>query len=451
MRARWSFVPCLLMGLGLACGESSTLPSVAGGTETGSSNSAGVSTGPATSSSSTAATGTSVSPGSTGEATSTASGTSGGTSTSQGDTSTDDSTTGEVVVDDFPQRLVIIYFGHGAFKDMLVSGGPGEWSLGPVTDALSPFQDRAMFVSGVSVQYPAALPLAYTHTGGIVTLLTGTLAVGDDPEIDFFATGTSLDRLVADQLGETPLRALNYIAAPGQTPRVITWHGGEPTAPLADPVEAFGAVFSDVDFSRSPQLETAVDQLSADVDAFRSVAYEVRERDRFRLHARAAALALQADLTRVVTLQLGTSSPAPAPWLGTSDHHYRLHLAHAGDATARDEVQTVQTAWMEEFATFVSELDSVKEGNDTLLDNTVVVILSEDGDLGTSIHQSLDLPVIILGGVRSGLRMGEFVQLTDANQADLGLSIAQAVGANLESFGTPELDGHVLDELFVDE
>lgn len=451
MRARWSFVPCLLIGLGLGCGESAMPPNVAGGTEMGSSSSAGVSTGPATSSSSTAATGTTVPPASTGEATSTTRGTSGGTRTSRGDSATDDSTTGEPVVDDFPQRLVIIYFGHGAFKDMLVSGGPGDWSLGPVMESLSAFEDRAMFVSGVSVQYPAALPLAYTHTGGIVTLLTGTLEVGDDPEIDFFATGTSLDRLVADQLGETPRPALNYIAAPGQSPRVITWHGGVPTAPLAEPGEAFDAVFSDIDFTRSPQLESAVDQLSADVDAFGSVAYEVRERERFRLHARAAALALRADLTRVVTLQLGTSSPAPAPWLGTSDHHYRLHLAHTGDATARDEVQTVQTAWMDEFATFVSELDSVEEGDDTLLDNTVVVILSEDGDLGTSIHQSLDLPVVILGGARSGLRMGEFVQVTDANQADLGLSIAQAVGVDLESFGTPELDGHVLDELFVDE
>jgi len=372
-------------------------------------------------------------------------------STTQAETTEgDSSSSGDPAEDEFPQRLAILYFGHGAFKDMLVSGGPGGWSFGPVMDGLAPFADQAMFVSGVSVQYPQDPAVGDAHSGGIATLLTGTLAFNGEAMLDFFAPGTSVDGLVADQLDDTMFRTLNYIVAPAASHRVITWQDGSPVAARVEPDDAFDDVFAQIDFSATPQLQDAVDQLGADVDAFDAVDPSVRERERFRLHARAAVLGLRADLTRVVTLQLGTSFPSSAQWLGIDEFHQRVHQAITGDAAARDDVQAVHTAWMEEFATFISELDSVEEGTQSLLDHTVVVIVSEGGDLNVNAHQSIDLPVVIMGGEQTGLRLGEFVQLTDASQADLGLSVAQAVGVDLDDFGAPELDGQVIDELFVD-
>ncbi len=449
---------CLLGGCsaddGAASGESSTAAtsSSSGGTTPGASSGGGPETtsGPSET--------TSAGP-SEGSSSSDGSGTPGGSDDS---TSTTGSTsTGVDVEDDYPQRLVLLYFGHGAFKDMLVSGDASAWEFGPAMAAFEPYKDRTTIVSGVSMEYPDALTNPVNaHSGAIAALLTGTLEVEnpDDPDSTFVGGGPSIDLAIAAELPVMLFRTVALGGGPAATPRVVTWLGdGEPVLPETDPVQVHQRLFTDLAFPEPwPRVEGAIEALATDAADFENGPVETRERERLSLHARATALALALDMTRVVTVQQGNSGGLGAPWLNLphidgvlgGEYHFGLHEAIGGSAEARADVAAVTEAWMTQYAAFVAELAAIPEGPHTLLDHTTFVLLSEGGDLDVSAHASIDLPIIIIGNEHTTLRRGEYVELASANQADLALSLAHLMGVELPGFGSPDLDGAVLPELF---
>jgi hypothetical protein len=144
-----------------------------------------------------------------------------------------------------------------------------------------------------------------------------------------------------------------------------------------------------------------------------------------------AAHALACDLTRVMSIQLSHGfSGVVHTWLGhTMGHHTMSH-----DVTAdwRPQLQEIDAWYATQYASLLSKLDSVNEGNGTLLDNTLVVWGRE---LGNTSHAMQPWPVVLFGGRAAGLRTGRFLTLNNEPSAKLLVSIGQMMGLNISTFG----------------
>jgi hypothetical protein len=147
--------------------------------------------------------------------------------------------------------------------------------------------------------------------------------------------------------------------------------------------------------------------------------------------------ALRADLTRVATLQWSnTVSRCDFGWIGINmgDHHNGIsHNASSEAAAARTQI----ASWYaQRFAYLLEQLSAVPEGAGTMLDNTVVVYFSEMS-IGNA-HWPYQLPIVVAGGSQSGLRLGQYLSFSSAQERslnDLWVSILQAFGVNATAFG----------------
>ena len=145
------------------------------------------------------------------------------------------------------------------------------------------------------------------------------------------------------------------------------------------------------------------------------------------------ALAMQTDSTRVATLEIGGCF---LPQHLGIDKSYHSMSHHGNDEETIAHLITLETYQIEQFNTFLTRLNSIKDGDKTLLDSTAVIFGSGMGS-GHS-HTNSDLPIILAGG---GYRHGEFrkVEGKGINKVplcNLYLEMAQRMGIESETFGT---------------
>ena len=98
--------------------------------------------------------------------------------------------------------------------------------------------------------------------------------------------------------------------------------------------------------------------------------------------------------------------------------------------------------FMESFAYLLDQLDSRVEGEGTMLDSSIVVLLSEISDGNT--HSLDNMPFIVVGGGAGRLRTGRLLEVGFQPHSDLWIALASAMGLELEAFGehgTKPLDG----------
>jgi hypothetical protein len=81
----------------------------------------------------------------------------------------------------------------------------------------------------------------------------------------------------------------------------------------------------------------------------------------------------------------------------------------------------------EKFAVLLDKLDAVREGNGTMLDNTLVVWGTE---VATGAHNFDNVPFIVAGGGAKGVRSGRLLNAGGAFHHRLLVSIAQYMGQN---------------------
>ena len=129
-----------------------------------------------------------------------------------------------------------------------------------------------------------------------------------------------------------------------------------------------------------------------------------------RFHYKLVALALKADITRVVTLLgardlTGRSYPFPKGELfpngGTSvSFHGGSH--HQDDPVQIRRYSDLNRYHLSTTAYLAEELKSIREGDGTLLDNTVIMHGTNMGN--SNQHQHYDVPHYLIGGKNLGLR-----------------------------------------------
>ena len=154
---------------------------------------------------------------------------------------------------------------------------------------------------------------------------------------------------------------------------------------------------------------------------------------RTRLMHDLMVLALQTDSTRFITYKAGSSATAKIDGV-SSDWHNLTH--HGQNEHKIEELQRIEHAECVEMNRLLGLLKGVKEGNQTLLDQTVVLAGSNLGN--ASSHSTRDLPVILAGG---GFKHGQHLAaggagLDNTRFANLFVQIAQRLDVGIEQFGS---------------
>jgi hypothetical protein len=155
-------------------------------------------------------------------------------------------------------------------------------------------------------------------------------------------------------------------------------------------------------------------------------------------------LALQGDVTRVITFQLAReTSNRTYPETGVSDPHHPLSH-HGNDPEKIARMAKINQFHVSLFAEFLGKLKSTPEGNGSLLDHSLYLYGSGMGN--PNVHDHRNLPILVAGGAAGGMKGGRHIKFEKPTPlANLHLTLLDKVGVRLDSFADSQ--GKV-DELF---
>jgi hypothetical protein len=195
--------------------------------------------------------------------------------------------------------------------------------------------------------------------------------------------------------------------------------------------------------SRQDQINARADQLRAHrplMNAFDGT----RTTDRFRAQCAVAVAALASRLTNVVVLDTACGYAQYHTWrnLGVEvDGHAIGHLQ--GNPSRETHAVPIRRFFAERVADIAGRLAAVREGNGTMLDNSLIVYMSDSAEEHHGTGQQW--PMVLVGNLGGRLRTaGRFLQFPGYNKAghrtmtNFFLSLLRAVGDNRETFGEPD-------------
>jgi Protein of unknown function (DUF1552) len=179
-------------------------------------------------------------------------------------------------------------------------------------------------------------------------------------------------------------------------------------------------------------------------DLDRPVGVPAAYADHARLMFDLQLLALQGDVTRVITFQLAReTSNRTYPEIGVSDPHHPLSH-HGNDPEKIARMAKINAFHVSLFAEFLQKLKATPEGNGTLLDHSLYLYGSGIGN--PNIHDHTNLPILVAGGTTAGMKGGRHIKYAKPTPlANLHLTLLDKVGVKLESFA--DSNGKV-DDLF---
>jgi hypothetical protein len=146
-------------------------------------------------------------------------------------------------------------------------------------------------------------------------------------------------------------------------------------------------------------------------------------------------LAFETDSTRAVTLMLDSvASPALTVEGATITDGYHNLSHHGRSDDKRGQLKALDEAHMKLLAKLFASLKSVREGDETLMDRTMIYFGSNMGDANK--HVNTNLPVIFAGG---GFKHGQHLVFdTEKNYplANLFMSVLQRMEIPADKFST---------------
>ncbi len=396
-----------------------------------------------------------------------------------------------------PIRFSVYSTPNGIMMDQWTPESLGTgFEMTPVLQPLAGFRDRLMVLSGLAQNEALKLPgeIGGEHPRACTAFLTGVharMTSGADLE-----AGPSVDQIAARELGkQTQLASLElslesadilgscesaYSCAYYNT---ISW--ANPTTPLPmenHPRAVFERLFGDSGSTdpeerllRLRENRSVLDLVSGDVsrllrdvgsddkgklgqylESVRDVERRIqlaetqspRELPRMdrpvgipdnfpeycKLMFDLEVLAFQTDLTRVCTFMLGHEMSQRAyPELNIGDSHHAL-THHQGDQEKIAKVIQVNIHHAAHFAYLLERLQSIPDGDGSLLDHTLILYSSplSDGNM----HITNDLPVVLVGGGIDRLRGGRHIGYPENTpMTNLFLTMLDLVGVRVESLG----------------
>ncbi len=395
-------------------------------------------------------------------------------------------------------RLFTGYVPNGVIMDAWTPATQGaRFDLPATLEPLAPFKEQLVVVSGLADAPAFPLPGEGTgdHVRAAATFLTGVhpkKTEGAD-----IRGGTSMDQIAARVLGtDTVLTSLELSLDPNELigaceagwscaySNTLSWSNATTPLPMENqPRAVFERLFGDAsdttpearrarlredrsildslvhevaDFQRSLG-PTDRDKVTQYLEAIRDIerriqlaeAQSARELpelarptggipDTFAEHARLMfdlqILALQADLTRVITFMMSREvSPRTYPELDIPDPHHGLSH-HQNRPEQMAKLARVNRHHIEQLAYFMGMLNATPDGDGTLLDQVMIQYGCGISDGNQHLH--VNLPILVAGGGAGTLAGGRHLRVAeDTPLANLHLSLLEKLGAPTERLG----------------
>jgi hypothetical protein len=371
--------------------------------------------------------------------------------------------------------------------------------LSPILQSLAPIKEYVNVLTNMELQnaYPA------THSSSNSAFLSAARA--KHTESSDYYLGTTVDQIAAKQLGAETQRpslelSMDMMQTVGQCDNGyacvyqnnLSW--SSPTTPLpseAHPRMVFEMLFGEggskadrqsalkrraslLDYIKDDMtrlentlgatdkakvtqylesirdVERRIQRAEKDVaeapprDLDRPIGVPASYTDHARLMFDLQLLAMQADVTRVITFQLAReTSNRTYPEIGVPDAHHPL-THHGNDSDKIARMAKINAFHVSLFAEFLVKLTATKEGNGTLLDHSLLLYGSGMGN--PNLHDHINLPIIVAGGAAGGMKGGRHVRYAKPMPlANLHLTLLDKVGVKLDKFG--DSTGKLSDEL----
>jgi hypothetical protein len=397
---------------------------------------------------------------------------------------------------DYPKRIIFLVTPNGTVMDSFWPNESFDLAASPILAPLDALKDRIIVMRGVDNAAAAIDPVPKDHWPDNCTLLTGRQGIiREDQSCDI--GGMSLDQHIGDGLAAgTRFHSLHLGALAYGGSMVSARAAYEPITPQVDTNAAFDTIFSEVmlDPFGLAQLRarrgSVLDTVSAELHAL-ECELTGSHREKLQRHLEAIQKlelslagtatenctvptideidphdagmyeqtcqqqltmmthALSCDLTRVGTLLL-YGNRVGHTWLGIDGSHHGIAHGSEGvtadEATRRGWLIDIDRWYAERLRDLMTMLDSVQEGDGTLLDHTAIVWMHEQSNAGT--HQRSDMPIVIAGGLHGAFTGGRRIDAGGAPHNGVLISLAEAMGVPTPEFGDPALSNGPLAELY---
>ncbi len=382
-----------------------------------------------------------------------------------------------------PIRLAILFSGNGFHsKEWWAKGSGKNMELGKVLAPLNEHKEKLLFIRGLYNQEALKGNIHSSQTGN---LLSGApLASGGE-----IKSGTSVDQLLAQKFGsQTKIPSL-VLACEKSNPSVhknysmlysshISWSSPTTPTPLElYPALAFDRLFKDGNSKAEKSVLDAVlndakdfrqkisftdkQKLDEYLDSVREIEQRIEKAgakgelqgwrptlkgpniprpkdgvpqdiaEHMKLMCDILVLSFQTDTTRFCTLKLNNDhSSLRFSNLGID---YMIHhlLSHSD---SQDWLK-VNQFFIEQLAYIAKKMDSIKEGENSLLDNSMIMYCSS---MLTGNHEAKQLPVLLLGnagGQIKGGRVLDYLDKPNRQMCRLYLSMLNKFNLKLNKFG----------------
>ncbi|MFP6872518.1 MAG: DUF1552 domain-containing protein [Verrucomicrobiales bacterium] len=398
------------------------------------------------------------------------------------------------------RRLGFVFMPMGADASRWTPEGKTLDKLSPILSSLAPVKDKVNVLTNLELRnaYPGSHA---TSNSAFLSAARAKLTESSD-----YYLGTTVDQIAAKEIGQaTQLPslelAMDMMETVGQCDNGyacvyqnnLSW--STPTTPL--PAEAHpGLVFENLfgaggsrserqaalrrrasllDFVKEdmarlkrelgPDDRTKVDDY---LDAVREVERRIQKAEAsidenslpdldrpagvpasYANHARLMfdlqVLALQGDVTRVITFQLAReTSNRTYPEIGVADPHHPL-THHGNDPGKIARMAKINTFHVSLFAEFLRKLDATPEGEGSLLDHSLYMYGSGMGNPNK--HDHTNLPILVAGGGAVGIKGNRHIRFDKVTPlANAHLTLLDRVGVHLERFA--DSDG-IIEELAI--
>jgi hypothetical protein len=144
-------------------------------------------------------------------------------------------------------------------------------------------------------------------------------------------------------------------------------------------------------------------------------------------------LALQADVTRVITFQLAReTSTRTYPEIGISEGHHPL-THNSNDPVKMEMVAKINAYHVSLFGYYLDKLKNTPDGQGSLLDHSLILYGSGMGN--PDIHDHINLPILVAGGAAGSVKGGRHIQYAEPTPlANVHLTLLNRAGVRLDSF-----------------
>ena len=168
-------------------------------------------------------------------------------------------------------------------------------------------------------------------------------------------------------------------------------------------------------------------------DLDRPVGVPAAYADHARLMFDLQVLALQGDVTRVITFQLAReTSTRTYTEIGVPDPHHPL-THHGNDPEKIARMAKINAFHVSLFAYFLEKLKATPEGDGCLLDHALYLYGSGMGN--PNVHDHVNLPILVAGGGAGSVKGGRHIKYAEPTPlANLHLTLLERAGVRLDAF-----------------